>query len=85
MKIEVLGTGCPKCNALESTAKKAADKLGIEYELHHVKDITAIMNRGVMMPPALAIDGEVKVSGKVPSEAEITAMLTSALDSQSRA
>jgi len=79
MKIEVLGTGCPKCNALEAATKTAAEKLGITYELEHVKDITEIMNRGVMMTPALMIDGDVKVCGKVPSEAEISTILTSAL------
>ena len=79
MKIEILGTGCPKCNALEAATKAAVDKLGITYELAHVKDITAIMKRGVMMTPALVLDGEVVASGKVPSEAEITTMLTSAL------
>jgi small redox-active disulfide protein 2 len=79
MKIEILGTGCPKCDLLEATAKKAADKLGIEYEMVHVKDISKIASYGVMMTPALAIDGQVKVVGKVPSEGEITTLLTSAL------
>ena len=79
MKIEILGPGCPKCNLLEATAKKAADKLGVQYELVHVKDISKIATYGVMMTPALAIDGQVKIVGKVPSEAEITTLLTSAL------
>jgi small redox-active disulfide protein 2 len=79
MKIEVLGTGCPKCNALEAATRAAADELGISYDLTHVKDITEFMKRGVMMTPALAINGEVKVGGKVPSEAELTRILTSAL------
>jgi len=79
MKIEILGTGCPKCNLLEATAKKAADKLGIQYELVHVKDLGKIAAYGVMMTPALAIDGKVKTVGKVPSEGEITTLLTSAL------
>lgn len=79
MKIEVLGTGCQKCNALESATRAAADRLGVAYDLTHVTDITEFMKRGVMMTPALAIDGEVKVSGKVPSETELTTMLTSAL------
>ncbi len=79
MKIEILGTGCPKCNALEATTKAAVDKLGITYELAHVKDITEFMKRGVMMTPALVLDGEVVTSGNVPSEAQITTMLTSAL------
>lgn len=79
MKIEILGTGCPKCNMLEATARKAADKLGVAYELVHVKDINKIASYGVMMTPALAIDGNVKVVGKVPSEAEVTTLLTSAM------
>ncbi len=79
MKIELLGMGCPKCNTMEASVKAAADKLGVTYELAHVTDITEFMNRGVMLTPALVIDGEVKVSGKVPSEAEITTMLTAAL------
>ncbi len=79
MKIEVLGTGCKKCNLLEATAKAAADKLGIAYELTHVKDLARIAAYGVLMTPALVINGKVKVSGKVPSEAEITTMLASEL------
>lgn len=79
MKIEVLGTGCKKCNMLEAATKAAADKLGIPYELTHVKDLGKIAAYGVLMTPALVVDGQVKVSGKVPSEAEITTLLTSAL------
>lgn len=79
MKIEILGTGCAKCNLLEAMAKKAADKLGIQYEMVHVKEISKIASYGVMMTPALAIDGNVKVVGRVPSEAEITTLLASAL------
>jgi small redox-active disulfide protein 2 len=79
MKIEILGTGCSKCNLLEATAKKAADKLGIQYEMVHVKEISKIASYGVMMTPALAIDGNVKVVGRVPSEAEITTLLTTLL------
>lgn len=79
MKIEVLGTGCQKCHALESATRAAADRLGVSYDLTHVTDITEFMKRGVMMTPALVIDGNVIISGKVPSEAQLTAMLTSAL------
>lgn len=78
MKIEVLGTGCAKCNLLESTTKKVADRLGLDYTLDHVKDIGKITEYGVMMTPALAIDGQVKVTGKVPSEAELEKLLQSA-------
>lgn len=79
MKIEILGPGCPKCNLLEQTTRKAADKLGLQYELGHVKDLNKIMSYGVMMTPALVINGKVVVAGKVPSEAEITTILTNAL------
>lgn len=79
MKIEILGPGCSKCNLLEAATKKAADKLGVPYELVHVKDISKIATYGVMMTPALAIDGKVMVVGKVLSEAEITTLLSSAV------
>lgn len=82
MKIEVLGTGCAKCNMLEAATRAAADKLGVPYELTHVKELAKIAAYGVMMTPALVIDGQVKVSGKVPSEAEITALLRSAATTQ---
>jgi len=75
MMIEVLGTGCAKCNKLEAMAKAAADKLGVPYEITHVKDINTIVQRGVMIPPALAIDGRIVVTGRVPSEAELTSWL----------
>ena len=79
MKIEILGTGCPKCKTLAANADKAAKNLGVEYELCKVTQLVDIMKRGVMMTPALAIDGEVKSVGKVLSEAEITSLLTSAM------
>jgi small redox-active disulfide protein 2 len=79
MKIEVLGTGCAKCEKLAANAKAAADKLGVEYELCKVTQLGDIMKRGVMFTPALAIDGEVKSSGKVLGEAELTALITTAL------
>ena len=66
-KIQILGTGCPKCMKLEELSRKAADELGIEYEVEKVKDIKQIMDFGVMMTPALVVDGEVKVAGRVPS------------------
>jgi small redox-active disulfide protein 2 len=78
MKIEVLGTGCAKCNALEASVRQAAEKLGLEYELTHVKEIAKFASYGVMMTPALVVNGEVRASGKVPSEAELTTILTAA-------
>jgi small redox-active disulfide protein 2 len=75
MKIEVLGTGCPKCDLLERTTREVADRLGLEYTLDHVKDIGKITSYGVMMTPALVIDGQVKVSGSVPSADKLEQML----------
>ena len=75
MRIEVLGTGCAKCNKLETMAKAVADKIGAPYEITHVREINAIVERGVMTTPALAIDGRIVVTGRVPSEAELTAWL----------
>jgi small redox-active disulfide protein 2 len=71
MKLEILGTGCPKCIKLEGLTRQAASELGIEAEIIKVKDINQIMNYGVMMTPALVIDGVVKVVGKVPSLEDI--------------
>ena len=64
-KIEILGTGCPKCKQLAANAEQAATELGIEYELEKVTSINDIMKFGVMLTPAIAVDGEVKASGKV--------------------
>lgn len=74
-KIQILGTGCPKCKKLAESTEEAAKSLGLEYELEKVTDITAIMGFGVMMTPALAVDGQVKVTGRVPSVAELKKML----------
>jgi small redox-active disulfide protein 2 len=74
-KIQILGTGCPKCKKLAENAGTAAKQLGIEYEIEKVTDINDIMQMGVMMTPALAVDGEVKVSGKVVSPEDIKGFL----------
>ena len=75
MKLQILGTGCAKCNALTMTTEKAAQALGLPYELEKVTDLKRIMAFGVMMTPALVVDGKVKVSGKVPSVDEIKKLL----------
>ena len=75
-KLQILGTGCTKCNALTEATKKAADELGLEYELGKVTDIKEIMAFGVMTTPALAVDGAVKVAGKVPNHTELKALLS---------
>jgi small redox-active disulfide protein 2 len=74
-KIQILGTGCPKCKALAENAEAAAKELCIAYQLEKVTDINEIMKFGVMMTPALAVDGEVKVVGKVASVEELKEML----------
>jgi len=75
-KIQILGTGCPKCKKLAENVEAAAKELGIEFEIEKVTDINEIMKFGVMMTPALVVDGDVKVVGKVPSPDEINLMLT---------
>ena len=74
-KIQILGTGCPKCKKLAENAEAAAKQLGIEYELEKVTKINDIMKFGVMVTPALVIDGQVKVVGKVPSLEQLKEML----------
>ena len=74
-KIQVFGTGCPKCQKLEANAKEAVAKSGIEAEVVKVRDINEIAAAGVLMTPALAIDGVIKVARKVASPDEIAAWL----------
>ena len=74
-KIQILGTGCPKCQKLGENAEKAAKELGIEYEIVKVSKIDEITAFGVMNTPALAVDGELKVTGKVASPEDIKEML----------
>jgi small redox-active disulfide protein 2 len=75
-KIQILGTGCPKCKALTQNAEAAAKEMGIECQIEKVTEINEIMKFGVMMTPALVIDGQVKVVGKVLSPEQIKAMLS---------
>ncbi len=74
-KIQILGTGCPKCKKLAENAEAAAKELGIEYQLEKVTQINEIMAFGIMMTPALAVDGQVKMAGKVASPEDIKKML----------
>jgi small redox-active disulfide protein 2 len=75
MKIQILGAGCPKCKKLAENAEAAAKALGLEYTIEKITDINEIMKFGVMMTPALAVDGEVKTVGKVPEPDAIKRML----------
>ncbi len=74
-KLQILGTGCPKCKKLTENTEAAAEALGLEYEIEKVTDINEIMKMGVMMTPALAVDGEIKVTGKAPDADAIKDML----------
>ena len=71
MKIEILGMGCPKCKMLYENAQAAIKEAGVRAEVVKVEDMDQITGYGVMMTPALVIDGEVKTSGKIPSSGEI--------------
>ena len=75
MKLQILGTGCVKCDKLYKHAQQAVQELGIEVELEKVTDLKDIMAFGVMVTPALVIDGQVKTSGKVPSAEDIKQMI----------
>jgi len=74
-KIQILGTGCAKCHKLAENAEAAAEALGIEYELVKVTDLNEITTFGVWMTPALAVDGNVKVVGKVPDVTALKEMI----------
>lgn len=75
MKIQILGTGCAKCDKLYKHAQQAVEACGGDIELEKVTDLTQIMAFGVMTTPALVIDGQVKVTGKVPSVDDIKKMI----------
>ena len=79
MKITVYGPGCAKCVKTEDVVKEAIEQSGVEAEITHEKDIVEIAKAGVLMTPALAIDGKVVVRGKVPELAEVVSHVTSAL------
>ncbi len=75
MKIEILGTGCPKCEELAKNAKAAVEELRLAAEVSKVTDIVEIANRGVMLTPALSVDGDIKLVGKVVTVAELKTLL----------
>lgn len=75
MKVQILGTGCPKCRLLEQHTREAVAELGVQVEIDKVTDIDAIMAMGVMMTPALAIDGDIKSVGKVHTKDQMIGFL----------
>ncbi len=74
--IQILGSGCAKCNRLAQVAEEAAKAAGIEYKIEKITDMNVIVGFRVMATPAMAVDGEVKVSGRIPSMDELKAMLS---------
>jgi small redox-active disulfide protein 2 len=75
-KIKVLGPGCPRCKQMEVQTRLAVSELGLECEIEKVEDIQKIMAYGILMTPALVVDGAVKVSGRVPSVKQIKDLLS---------
>jgi len=79
MDIKVLGSGCANCQKLERIAREVVQELGIEATVEKVTDIKEIAKAGVLITPGLMLDGEVKISGKVPSKAEVIQIITTAM------
>jgi small redox-active disulfide protein 2 len=77
-KLQVLGTGCPKCKLLTEHAERAAQELGLDYELEKVTDLEKIFAFGIVATPALVVDGEIKVFGHVPTTARLKELLAGA-------
>lgn len=76
MEIKILGTGCPRCKTLEKLTREVVEQNGIDATVTKVEDIVDIMNYGVIMTPALVVDGKVVVKGRVPSAVEIKSLIT---------
>ncbi|OWZ83329.1 thioredoxin family protein [Natranaerobius trueperi] len=76
MKIQVMGPGCPNCEKLYNLVKEVLAEKGVEADLEKVTDMNKITDAGVLMTPGLVIDGEVKVSGKVPSKEEVGKLIS---------
>ena len=75
MKVQILGTGCPKCKQTEANAKEALKNLGLDAEVEKITDVNQILDFGIMATPGLAVDGDIKFSGKIPTVADIEAVL----------
>jgi small redox-active disulfide protein 2 len=75
VKIEILGTGCPSCLVVEEIVKKAVKELGIKANVEHVYEIEKIIEYGVMLTPAIVINGKIKIEGKIPTIEEAKKMI----------
>ncbi len=71
MKVEILGPGCPKCRKTEELIAETVRRLGVDAKIVHITSIDEILDRGVMMTPAVFVDGEKKIEGRIPTEAQI--------------
>ena len=78
MEIKILGSGCAKCNELERATRDVVADLGLDAEITHVTDFAEIVGYGVMTTPALVVDGQVKIAGRVPKPADLARLLQSA-------
>ncbi len=79
MKIKILGPGCARCHQLEKTTREVVTELGITAEIEDVKDIKKIMEYPILTTPGLVVNEKLVVSGRVPSKAEVTTFITTAL------
>ena len=75
MKIEILGTGCSKCRQTEKIVRRAVEETGVTAEVVKIQDLQDIIDRGVMMTPAVVVDGDVKIMGHIPSVEEVKKLL----------
>lgn len=75
MRIDILGTGCPKCRQTAEAVRQAVEQAGVDATIRKIEDIREIVKYRVLMTPAVAVDGQVKISGKVPSVEEVLALL----------
>jgi len=75
LEIKILGTGCPKCKNLDKITRKVVEEAGLEANIEKVEDIMEIMKFGIISTPGLVVNGEVKVSGRLPSEKEIKSII----------
>ncbi len=85
MQIKILGPGCAKCHQLEKETREVVRELGIDADIEEVKDIAKILEYPILTTPGLVINGELVCSGRVPSKAEITGFITTALDKGEKA
>ena len=80
LTIKILGTGCPNCKRLESETRKAVENLDVEAEFIKVTDYQDIMSYDILSTPGLVINDKVVASGKIPSQGELTSLISSALE-----